>query len=230
MSEARHQPARYGHQPGHRYSHINLGVIDYAKSSQTSEPREEWDVPPAPVEVHAAGSAGSTPEKGEQPQHQGTSGPQNVTGQASESSTLSQSIWPVHPSSPWAVYEKGYELKFDQLVTVAARKAPGSGLVAIRTITGQDAREKLQTLQLVCNKRIVSLLEIFVFERTGFAIFEHTPTSLKQVANSAAYPTEQHLVAILAQVSSKPLMEIHSVVDQIDCGRFTVFALNRTAA
>lgn len=207
MSETRHRPAHHGNQPGHRYSHINLGVIDYAKSSQTSENREEWDVPTAPVEVHAAGSARSTPEKGEQPQHQGTSGPQNVTGQASEFSTLSQSIWPIHPSSPWAVYEKGYELKFDQFVTVAARKAPRSGLVAIRTITGQDQRETLQTLQLVRDKRIVSLLEIFVSDRTTFAVFEHTPTSLKQAVDSAAYPTEQQLVAILAQVSPGPLMQ-----------------------
>lgn len=204
MSGARHRPAQHDKQPEDRHSYVNLSLIDYTKSSQTSENREEWKIS---LEVHAARSARSTPEKGEQSQQQSRSDPQNVTGETSRIPTLSQSIWPIHPSSPWAVYEKGYELKFDQLITVAARKAPGSGLVAIRTITGQDLGEKLQTLQLVCNKRIVSLLEIFVFERTTFAVFEHTPTSLKQVANSAAYPTEQQLVAILAQVSPKPLME-----------------------
>ena len=207
MPEAPHRPPHHGNQPEDRHSHIDLGSIGHVKSLQTSGSREEWDIPAVPVEVHAARSAKSTPKNSKQSRDQGTSGSQNVTGQVPESFTLRQNISPIRRSSPWSVYEKGHELKFDQFVTVAARKAPGSGLVAVRTITGHDLREKLQTLQLVCNKRIVCLLEIFVFEKTTFAVFEHTPTSLKQVVDSAAYPTEQQLVAILAQVSPGPLME-----------------------
>lgn len=207
MSEAHHRPSQHGNQPEDRRSHIDLGSISHVKSLQTSGNREEWDIPRVPVEVHAARSAKSTPKNSDESGHQGTSGSENTTGQVPESPMPSQSISPIHRSSPWSVYGKEYELKFDHLVTVASRKAPGSGLVAIRTITGQDLHEKLQTLQLVRNKRIVRLLEIFIFENTTFAVSEHTPTSLEQVVNSAAYPTEQQLVAILAQVSQSPFME-----------------------
>ena len=38
---------------------------------------------------------------------------------------------------PWKTYEEGYDLKPDQFVTVATRKAPVHGRVAIKAFAGE---------------------------------------------------------------------------------------------
>lgn len=104
--------------------------------------------------------------------------------------------------SPWRTYERGYELKLDEFVTVATRKAPLVGKVTIRKLAGQDATRKLDMLRRVDHERFVTLLEIFDYERTSYVVFEHVFVSLRQVANCPAYPTERQLAAILGQVRS----------------------------
>jgi hypothetical protein len=58
-------------------------------------------------------------------------------------------------------------------------------------------------LHRICHERFVSLLEIFEFDKTWYAVFEHIVTSLTQVVKSPAYPTERQLAAIVGQVGVK---------------------------
>lgn len=106
--------------------------------------------------------------------------------------------------SPWRTYEKGYDLKLDEFVTVATRKAPLCGKVTIRKFGDQDAARKLDMLRKVEHERFVALLEIFDYEKTNYVVLEHVSVSLTQVVNCAAYPTERQLAAILGQVWSTP--------------------------
>lgn len=102
--------------------------------------------------------------------------------------------------SPWQTYEKGFDLKFDQFVTVATRKAPRTGKVTIRKLAGQNAASELDLLRRVAHERFVTLLEIMDHEKTIYMVFEHIFVSLTQVVNCPAYPTEGQLAAILGQV------------------------------
>jgi hypothetical protein len=103
--------------------------------------------------------------------------------------------------SPWNTYERGYDLKLDQFVTVAVRKAPNAGKVAIRQFARRDMNPKLEILQRIRHSSFVNLLEVFEFGGICYAIFEHIFVNLTQVVLCPAYPTEGQLVAILAQVS-----------------------------
>ena len=102
---------------------------------------------------------------------------------------------------PWKTYEEGYDLKLDQFVKVATRKAPLHGKVAIKTFAGRDANRQLDMLHSVYHERFISLLEVFESDTTWYAVFEHVVTSLTQVINSPAYPTKRQLAAIVGQVS-----------------------------
>ena len=214
MSEDRHNPPQLDRQSQNRDSHINLGLIGDGRTLQTSGTSREWDLSSVSTMTSPTTSKSCAQLNDDHlRQQQHTVDPHHTIGHALGGSTQSHGSWPIKQQSPWTVYEKGHELKFDQYVTVAARKAPDSGIAAIKTITSRDTNRKLGMLRRVCNKRFVRLLEVFDFDGGVFAVFEHTPTSLKQVVDSAAYPTELQLVAILAQVRPSTHYIIHRVVD-----------------
>lgn len=205
MSGDRHNPPQLDRRPQNRDSHINLGLISRGRTSQTSGTGRKWDLTSVSTKANATTSESSAQLNDTHLRQQHTVDPHHTIGHALGGPTKSHSSWSIKRQSPWTVYEKGYELKFDQYVTVATRRAPDSGIAAIKTITRRDTNLKLGMLRRVCNKRFVRLLEVFDFDGRVFAVFEHTPTSLKQVVDSAAYPTELQLVAILAQVDQAPL-------------------------
>ena len=103
--------------------------------------------------------------------------------------------------SPWKTYEKGFELQFDQIVTVAVRRAPRSGRVAIKEYSDRDASRKLEMLKKVSHEKCVQVLDVFEHHKRCYIVFEHILVSLTEVVACPAYPTQQQLVAILAQVS-----------------------------
>jgi hypothetical protein len=109
-------------------------------------------------------------------------------------------LFRIKHQSPWQTYERGYDLKFDQFVAVATRKAPLTGKVTIRKLAGQNAASELDMLRRVDHERFVTLLEIMDHEKTIYMVFEHIFVSLTQVVNCPAYPTERQLAAILGQV------------------------------
>jgi hypothetical protein len=112
-----------------------------------------------------------------------------------------QQINRIKHESPWKAYKSGYDLKLDQFVTVAVRKAPRAGKVAIREFVSQDVDRKLEMLWSVRHERFVNLLEIFEVGETYYAVFEHIFVTLAQVVNCPAYPTERQLAAIIGQVN-----------------------------
>lgn len=101
---------------------------------------------------------------------------------------------------PWTNYDKGFEIKYDIFVTVAARKAPESGKVATREYTNHGARNKIEMLHRVRNINFVELLKVYSFDGTYFAVFEHVLISLAQVVQCIPYPSELQLAVVLAHV------------------------------
>jgi hypothetical protein len=102
--------------------------------------------------------------------------------------------------SPWESYEEILDLNLDGAVTVAQRKAPHSGLVAIRVFPSVDAEKALYRHQHVKHDHIVSVLDAFTTEASLYIVLEHLPISLEQIVEGAKYPTEWQLAAILKQV------------------------------
>ena len=105
----------------------------------------------------------------------------------------------VNHSSPWNTYVRGYDLELDKFVTVATRKHPRSGLVVIKEMP-QESNNVLILLGTIRNERVVEVLEVFAFEQKYFAVLEYIPVTLREVARSPPYPTEQQLATILEQV------------------------------
>lgn len=113
----------------------------------------------------------------------------------------------VKRESPWRSYEKVFELRLGvgDLVTVAQRKDPSSGVVNMRKFPAPNGEEKLRILQQLRHRNIVSVLEVFSFEESFYVMFEHMPISLDHFAGICHYPGELQLASILGQVSSGTL-------------------------
>lgn len=102
--------------------------------------------------------------------------------------------------SPWDIYEKLFEIDLNGPVTVAQGKARLSGLVAVRSFSVTDAEKALYMHGRVWHANIVKTLEAFTTETSFYIVLEHMPISLYQIVESAKYPTERQLAAMLRQV------------------------------
>ena len=105
-------------------------------------------------------------------------------------------------TSPWNSYDKKYELKINDFVTVAVRKDLFFKIITIKIFDQAGSREKIYMLQRLRHKRFNFLLNIFDFEQFTYVVFDHIPVSLAQVVGCPAYPNEVQLAAILRQVNS----------------------------
>ena len=185
-----------------RDSHIDLGLIGRGRSPLTQEFHTHSRDSPTIINQRTGAGDTSAQDGASQPKETGTIvRDQHVSSGFPQVMQGEQEGSRVQYDTPWKIYEKGYDLKLDQFVTVATRKAPLQGKVAIKTFAGRDANRKVDMLYRVCHERFVSLLEVFESDTTWYAVFEHVVTSLTQVVNSPAYPTERQLAAIVGQVS-----------------------------
>ena len=190
---------------GHnRNSHINLGLI----SSGTQRPVQEQS---APLHMSAEQLQRQELRANLSPRHQavvstdGSIGIKpRIVNTALASPTNIREAWVVKHESPWITYQKAYELKFDQYITVAVRRRPYSGRVVIRDFDAREASYKLGVLRKISHERFVTLLDVFQSETKVFAVFDHSFTSLKQVVDCAAFPSRHQLTAIISQVNHLP--------------------------
>jgi serine/threonine protein kinase len=109
-------------------------------------------------------------------------------------------------SSPWESYEKKYDLKLDDFVTVATRKPPSYQVVTTKRFPTQESKDKVHNLQHLRHENLVAVLDIFIFDDSVHVVLEHMPVSLAQVVASPVYPNERQLAVILKQVSSADLI------------------------
>ena len=185
-----------------RDSHIDLGLIGRGRSPLTQGIYARSRNSPTTNNQRIVAQDTSAQDGASQPKETGTIvGDQHVSSGFLQAMQGEQEGSTVQHGIPWKIYEKGYDLKLDQFVTVATRKAPLHGKVAVKTFAGRDANRKLDMLHRVRHERFVSLLEVFESDTAWYAVFEHVVTSLTQVVNSPAYPTERQLAAIVGQVS-----------------------------
>lgn len=98
---------------------------------------------------------------------------------------------------PWNSFQKVFELKMHDFVTVATRKTFPCEIVVVKTV---ETRSKLDMLQKIQHENFASFLEAFEFQERLYAIFQHITISLTHIVASPPYPTQSQLAAILGQV------------------------------
>ena len=103
-------------------------------------------------------------------------------------------------SSPWNTYDKKFQLKIKEYVSVAVKKALPDELSVIKSFDEEAAYEKILMLQRLRHERFVLPLEVYNFDQTSFVVFDYIPLSLAQVVESPVYPDQEQLAAILRQV------------------------------
>jgi hypothetical protein len=187
-----------------RNSHIDLGSINHRIPTRGDEGREPAHVFPKQLQSQAPGVDPSVPRGAVVPAEviAGRKA-QVMTARPTPAKNMHES-WMVRYETPWNTYKRGYELKFDRYVTVAVRRFPDSGRVVIKDFDARDASDKLNVLRKISHERFVTVLEVFRTDTKVFAVFDHSFTSLKQVVDSAAFPSRKQLTAILSQVEAHP--------------------------
>ncbi|KAH6675938.1 hypothetical protein B0J14DRAFT_375060 [Halenospora varia] len=104
----------------------------------------------------------------------------------------------VRMGSPWGRYREILDLEnIHGSVTVAERKEPHYGLVAIKEFPSTAAEKALERHQRVKHENIVDVLDAFTTDTSLYIVLEHLPISLSQIVGGAKYPTEWQLAAIL---------------------------------
>ena len=107
----------------------------------------------------------------------------------------------IKEESPWKSYDRGYQTELGGPVTVAERQEPASGLVVVKEFSRANAESRLLMLRQVLDNSFVSCIEIFHFEDMLYMISEHMTMSLLQIVAAPRYPRENHVAAIIGQVS-----------------------------
>ncbi|KAH6672611.1 kinase-like domain-containing protein [Halenospora varia] len=102
--------------------------------------------------------------------------------------------------SPWGSYTEVLNLNLNGPITVAERKSPHSGLVAIKVFPSTAAEKALYRHQHIKHDKIVTVLDAFTTETSLYIVLEHLPISLRQVVEGAKYPTERQLAAMVQQI------------------------------
>jgi hypothetical protein len=120
-------------------------------------------------------------------------------------------------ASPWDFYEKVFNLDLNGPVTVAQRKAPLSGLVAVKTFSLPAAEKALFMHKRARHDCIVEALDAFTTDTSFHVILEHMPVSLEQIVHGAKYPTERQLATILGQV--RQIWHLRSIYADVEHGR-----------
>ena len=200
---SRYPPALHAHVPHQkRDSHINLGLISQGFTSQASKYNRHQTGAIEPIEESTVSRENSTQLAGlSRRDGYDSVEKQHTPVKESDTAEEAQAFTKTKHESPWNTYEEGYDLKLYEFVTVAVRKAPERGKVAIRQFVGQDVDRKIHCLKKISHIRFITLMEIFEYQKTCYVVFEHVVMSLTQVVNSPPYPTEGQLSAIVGQVS-----------------------------
>ena len=128
--------------------------------------------------------------------------------------------------SPWEIYKKHFDLDLNGPVTVAQGK---TGLVAVRTFTVAGAEKALYMHGQVRHSNIVEAIEAFTTETSFYIVLEYMPISLYQIVESAKYPTESELAAILRQVSHTISCVGHTLTRSTEGPRWLNLSRNRGA-
>jgi len=119
----------------------------------------------------------------------------------------------VRMGSPWDWYRKVLDVEhLDNYITVAERKAPQSGLVAIKVFPSAAAEKALERYQRVTHENIVDVFDAFTTETSLYIVLEHLPISLLQIVEGVMYPNEWQLAAILKQVRLFMSSAVHSLI------------------
>lgn len=179
-----------------RESQIDLGLIGTNADGQGE--KRSTQVHKAPIALPGGGRLTRIDERPHKESHDVSQGLASSRKQLwEEAASVS-----VTKGSPWSQYEKGYDLRFEETVTVAVRRRPLSGKVAVRELTDRDSARKLALIRSIRHERFIDLLEVFESGDTCYLVLEHIFVSLTQVIHGPAYPTERQLAAIVGQVGT----------------------------
>ncbi|KAK5311992.1 hypothetical protein LTR93_011505 [Exophiala xenobiotica] len=173
-----------------RESRIDLGAIGSEPGSKSSTPANHLEQIARTAEristswrkLSPATDTGGEMEKGIGKQTEKATEPEmrKPSGSAHRQPPSGKGEIPitVRHESPWKMYKKGYELKFEDFVIVAVRLSPNSGKVAIKNYNRREGERSLDMLNIVRHAKFISFLEVFEWDQMFFAVFEHVFVSL----------------------------------------------------
>lgn len=108
----------------------------------------------------------------------------------------------VKEESPWMYYNRDYQVELGGPVSVAERKGPGFGIVVIKQLSTANSSDKISMLRLLSGGSFIRCIEIFHFENVLHVVSEYMTMTLLQIVAAPRYPRENHVAAIIGQVSS----------------------------
>jgi hypothetical protein len=115
------------------------------------------------------------------------------------------------PGSPWSIYEKTYELRFNtgtwatvvvrkELVALGKYRSAYEELALIRTVQGPDVEKELELLKSIQNKRFLLPLQIFHDDGAVHIVHEFMAIPLAIAAGNPLLD-DSRLAAIFVQVN-----------------------------
>ncbi|KAI0977483.1 hypothetical protein F4678DRAFT_16605 [Xylaria arbuscula] len=130
------------------------------------------------------------------------------------------SLVPALTGSPWNHYERRYGVKYSQSFGIITSRDASCQSFMIRTISGRDAEERIQTIRQLRHPSLTENVEIYACsDPSYFVISEFMPTSLLHVCRSPIYPNEPQLSSVLYQVLTglEFLLSCGLVYEQLSC-------------
>ncbi|KAI0536657.1 hypothetical protein GGR58DRAFT_474453 [Xylaria digitata] len=110
------------------------------------------------------------------------------------------SLIPVLTGSPWSHYKRRYRVRYGYSFGVITSRNASCQSFMIRTISGRDAKERIQKTRQLCHPNLTKNIEIYgSLDSSYFLISEFMPTTLLHLCRSPTYPTKPQLSSILHQ-------------------------------
>ena len=118
--------------------------------------------------------------------------------------------------SPWQTYNKGYDLKVSELVTVIKKRQSvskmlvtdshsASEVIVIRKLSDSSRNVNLSMFLQVQGEYFIKCIEAYKFRADLYIVLEHMSISLLQVVAAPVQPQKAHMAAIVKQVRFQPL-------------------------
>jgi hypothetical protein len=118
----------------------------------------------------------------------------NRSGNGSDSDLV------IREELPWDTFKKYYECDLAGTVAVCVRRSGRRGIWAVRQYPCKDADSILGIFRSTSHKNVLSAWECFRTSDALYILSKFHPLTLDHVVACKAFPDQQQLAAIMAQV------------------------------
>ncbi|KAK5636047.1 hypothetical protein RRF57_011759 [Xylaria bambusicola] len=106
-------------------------------------------------------------------------------------------------------YERRYSVKYGHSFGIITSRNASRQIFMIRTVSGRDAEERIQTIRQLRHPNLAENVEIYTgSDPSHFVISEFMATSLLHLCRAPIYPNEPQLSSILHQTHASVVFEV----------------------